>query len=120
MLNDQKLSDTIAQRAVILNNIIEQKQLRNIIIDGIILSDIPYAIRFFNVNLYILINTTLYKQFPNYQSNIYRYINNTLYQFFPNNYIQIILKHISVKLKLWLLQSCKRELTIINKNIIHI
>ena len=122
LLNDDELINTndIMRKQIILNNIIAQKQLRSVIIDGMILSDIQYAIKFFKINLYIIINNTLFKYFPNYQSNIYKYINNNIYHFFPDKYINIILKQISYKLKLWLVQCSKNELKSINKNVIYI
>lgn len=120
LLNKQDLKTKYTQQINILTNIINQKQLRNIVIDGLVLSDIQYTVHFFNVNLYILINDNLFKQFPNYNSNLYKYINNSIYKVFPNKYIQLILKKISHKLKLWLIQCCKQELSLIKKKIIFI
>ena len=118
-LSEKEINDSIAWRITLLNNIIKQKQLRNVIIDGMILSDINYTSKFFNVNLYILINQHLFKYYPQYKSNIYRYINNTLYKIFSEDYINTILYYISNKLKCWLIHSCKKELSIINKNVIY-
>ena len=119
LLSDEEMPNTVMQRVTILKNIINQPQLRNVIIDGIILSDLNYAKKFFNINLYLLINEHLFKVFPEYQSTIYKYINNTLYKVFPDQYITIILQQISDKLKAWLVDSCKKELSQINKNVIY-
>ena len=120
LLSDKEMFNTVLQRVTVLKNIINQSQLRNVIIDGIILSDLNYATKFFNINLYLLINKYLFKTFPEYQSTIYKYINNTLYKTFPDQYINIILQQISNKLKLWLVDSCKKELSRINKNVIYL
>jgi len=120
LLSDKKMSNTVTQRVIILNNIINQQQLRNVIVDGMILSDLNYAEKFFNTNLYLLINKHLFNMFPQYKFTIYKYINNTLYKVFPDQYIDIILQQISNKLKLWLVDSCNKELSQINKNVIYL
>lgn len=116
---DQAAAEQIINRCVndaetiktnILTNMVRQKNLRNVIVDGILLSDLEYSIKFFNLDLYVVINQCLHNRLPTYKNTIYRFINKQLVLAFPDEIIEKILKKISAQLKTWLIQESKKRL----------
>ena len=112
--------EILNKKITILNNIIKQRKLRNVIIDGIILSDLQYSTKFFNTNLYLLIQQCLQQANPQYKSSLYHFIDNKLYCLFPDKYVAKIIKKFSTKLKSWIITESKNELVNLKKNIIYI
>lgn len=103
------LDDNIDKKNI-MTNITKQSELRNIIIDGLILSDLKYSNKFFNIDLYNEICKNFQKFNPHYKLNIYQIKNKKINKLYPQKYIKLILKGISKKLKLWLKQMCQNEL----------
>lgn len=120
-VDEKNKSNALLTRKVnVLNNIITQKRLRNVIIDGLILGDINYSSKFFRTNLFILINQNLVQANPQYQTKLYHFTNNKIYQLFPDEYISLIIKKIGSQLKAWLIIESKKELNFIQRNIIYV
>lgn len=120
-VDEKNKSNALLTRKVnVLNNIITQKRLRNVIIDGLILGDINYSSKFFRTNLFVLINQNLVQANPQYQTKLYHFTNNKIYQLFPEEYISLIIKKIGSQLKAWLIIESKKELNSIQKNIIYV
>ena len=120
-VDEKNKSNALLTRKVnVLNNIITQKRLRNVIIDGLILGDINYSSKFFRTNLFVLINQNLVQANPQYQTKLYHFTNNKIYQLFPEEYISLIIKKIGSQLKAWLIIESKKELNSIQRNIIYV
>lgn len=120
-IDEKNKSNALLTRKVnVLNNIITQKRLRNVIIDGLILGDINYSSKFFRTNLFVLINQNLVQANPQYQTKLYHFTNNKIYQLFPEEYISLIIKKIGSQLKAWLIIESKKELNSIQRNIIYV
>lgn len=117
MQNTQR--ERIIKRNV-LSNIIKQRKLRNVIVDGIVLSDINYSKKFFHNNLYILINKALHKANPKYKTKLYQFIDKQIYLLFPDESVNKMFKKLSLYLKKWLVDESKKELSIIDNSIIRL
>lgn len=103
----------------ILENIVSQRELRNIIIDGLILGDLEYSKKFFNYNLYNIIENNFKKFNPRYKTNIYKFFNKKGYNIYPSQLINIILYSIKQYLKFWLKKMCQFYLCHKQNNIIY-
>ena len=124
-----EISDTITtlnnstniyeQRLNILSNLIEKEEFRNIVVDGIILSDLNDE-RFFNLNLNNMITTYIKNSYKTNRKKYLKFNLNKLVEYNINqeNDTNDIIKILSSYLKIWIIQKASEELKKLNKKYI--